>query len=182
MRKEVLWWGAVVVISAALGLIFALVVLAVRSDPEPAASSTGSDAGSQAGSDAAAAGSAAAKPEMTTVTVTTQPPGALLFTADGKPLGKEPLVLPAAVGSTVVVLAKLDGFPPVTNFAEDVEAGETITIRLDLFRDGSQDARTTKPERKQRDRDADPRQQGSGSATPERKKRGSGYDGQDIVE
>lgn len=180
LRKEVLWWSAVVVISAALGLIFALVVLAVREEPapEPPASREPA-AGSQA---PAGSGSAPATPEPATVTITTQPPGALLFTADGTPLGKEPLTLPVEVGSTVAILAKLDGYPPVTNLAENVEAGETITIRLDLFRDATGSAPATKPERRPGGRDDKSRQQGSGSAVPVPKKKGSGYDGNDVVD
>lgn len=183
-RREILWWGGLVAASAVLGLVIGVIGIALRSPPpKPAAVAPRAPVPATRSPGSAAP----SKTEPPSVTVRSQPPGATLYKPDGTLLGKEPLTLPIDVGSTVVIQGRLDGYPPSTNFAENVQAGETITIQL--F-EGSDEPPPPKHRRERGSADDKSRRAGSSTSTDagsdagsgSGKKRGSGYDGNDIVD
>jgi PEGA domain len=117
--------GGLVLLSAAAGAI-ALTVATRDGGPEPSASPpTPSREDTTAGSGAPRD----MKATKATITVVTEPPGAVIR-IDGAPRGKAPLTIPLALGHRVLIEAEHDGFESAKQIITAEREAQTVTISL----------------------------------------------------
>jgi hypothetical protein len=117
--------ASVAVVGAAAGVVALLT--ATRNghiQPAPAASAI-----SQETTAAGAGHTQAAKPTRSSVTVVTQPPGAVVR-IDGAARGAAPLTIPVELGRRMLIEAEVEGFEPVKQSIAAEREAQTVMLSL----------------------------------------------------